>query len=65
VYGGCEFAGSWGAGGWLGQARVKGEKCPGALPIDRDFAEDFTAFKREKRVCGGSSGGLMLKFRVV
>ena len=47
---------NWGAnyGGWDQGAcpgapgfhfAQKGEGCPGALPIDRDFAEDFTAFK--------------------
>ena len=55
MYGGCDLALSYGAWGWArgGTTRVKGEKCPGALPIDRDFAEDFTAFKREKPVCEG------------
>jgi len=36
-----------------GGGKVKRGPWPGGLPIGRDFAEDFTAFKREKPVCEG------------
>jgi len=43
----------------VGQAR---ETCPGALPIDRDFAEDFASLKRVKRARNYFAMGLFYGF---
>ena len=39
---------------------MKRGSCPGALPIDRDFAEDFTSLKRVKRARNPGKAGMVI-----
>jgi len=41
-----------GRAAWRGAKKVKRGSCPGAPPIDRDFAQDFIALQKRGRTEG-------------